>query len=44
MGDTGSQPALVPFVLLFGATYFFAQFGPNTTTFVFPSEIFPVGV
>jgi MFS transporter, PHS family, inorganic phosphate transporter len=32
----------VPFLLLFGATYFFAEFGPNTTTFVSPAEIFPV--
>ena len=30
--------------LLFGATYFFAEFGPNTTTFVYPAEIFPVRV
>jgi MFS transporter, PHS family, inorganic phosphate transporter len=35
---------LVPFLLLFGATYFFSQFGPNTTTFVYPAEIFPVRV
>ena len=31
-------------LLLFGATYFFAEFGPNTTTFVYPAEIFPVRV
>jgi PHS family inorganic phosphate transporter-like MFS transporter len=29
---------------LFGATYFFSEFGPNTTTFVYPAEIFPVRV
>ena len=40
---TGSNPVL-PFLLLFGATYFFAEFGPNTTTFVYPAEIFPVRV
>ena len=34
----------LPFLLLFGVTYFFAQFGPNTTTFVYPAEIFPVRV
>ena len=34
----------IPFVLLFGLSYFFSEFGPNTTTFVFPSEIFPVRV
>jgi MFS family permease len=31
-----------PFVALFGVSYFFVQFGPNTTTFVLPSEVFPV--
>lgn len=36
--------SLAPFLLLFGATYFFAEFGPNTTTFVYPAEIFPVRV
>ena len=34
----------VPFVALFGLSYFFTEFGPNTTTFVYPSEIFPVRV
>jgi MFS transporter, PHS family, inorganic phosphate transporter len=40
----GATTAVLPFVLLFGATYFFAEFGPNTTTFVYPAEIFPVRV
>ena len=35
---------VLPFVLLFGISYFFTQFGPNTTTFVYPAEIFPVDV
>jgi hypothetical protein len=30
--------------LVFGLSYFFIQFGPNTTTFVLPSEVFPVSV
>ncbi|HZE04035.1 MAG TPA: MFS transporter [Solirubrobacteraceae bacterium] len=30
------------FVILFGISYFFTEFGPNTTTFVYPAEIFPV--
>ena len=34
----------LPFVLLYGISYFFAEFGPNTTTFVLPSELFPVSV
>lgn len=32
------------FLLLFGISYFFIEFGPNETTFVYPSEIFPVHV
>jgi len=33
---------VVPFLLVFGLSYFFTEFGPNTTTFVLPSELFPV--
>ncbi|XP_061348107.1 low affinity inorganic phosphate transporter 4-like [Gastrolobium bilobum] len=29
------------FVLLYGLTFFFANFGPNSTTFVLPAELFP---
>lgn len=32
------------FALLYGLTFFFANFGPNTTTFVFPAELFPTRV
>jgi len=32
------------FVLLYGMSYLFSEFGPNTTTFVYPAEIFPVEV
>ena len=32
------------FIILYGISYFFTQFGPNTTTFIYPSEIFPVEV
>jgi sugar phosphate permease len=31
----------VPFLLLFGISYFFAEFGPNTTTFVLATECYP---
>ncbi|GAA0142362.1 secondary carrier transporter [Lithospermum erythrorhizon] len=31
----------VPFVVLYSLTFFFANFGPNATTFVVPAEIFP---
>ena len=33
---------IVPFVAIFGFSYLFTEFGPNTTTFVLPSELFPV--
>ena len=34
--------AVLPlFVAIYAATFFFANFGPNTTTFVYPSEVFP---
>jgi PHS family inorganic phosphate transporter-like MFS transporter len=42
LGDATS--VLTPFVLLYGLNYFFTEFGPNTTTFIYPSEIFPVRV
>lgn len=40
----GATVTVAPFLVLFGATYFFSEFGPNTTTFVYPAEIFPVRV
>jgi MFS family permease len=40
----GATTTLGIFIVLFGATYFFAEFGPNTTTFVYSPEIFPVHV
>jgi len=35
---------VVPFLVIFGLSYFFIEFGPNTTTFVLPSEVFPVSM
>jgi PHS family inorganic phosphate transporter-like MFS transporter len=32
------------FLALFALSYFFVEFGPNMTTFVYPSEIFPTSV
>ena len=32
---------LPAFLVIYGATFFFANFGPNTTTFVYPSEVYP---
>ncbi len=39
----GIASSVVPFLLCYGISYFFAEFGPNTTTFVLPSELFPTG-
>ena len=33
-----------PFLLLFGISYFFAEFGPNETTFVLAGEVFPTRI
>ena len=33
-----------PFLILYGISYFFTEFGPNTTTFIYPAEVFPVEV
>ena len=38
IGDAKS--IVVPFVALYCVNYFFTEFGPNTTTFVLPAEIF----
>jgi MFS family permease len=35
---------VVPFLLVFGVSYFFAEFGPNTTTFVLASEVYPTSM
>lgn len=32
------------FISVFGISYFFAEFGPNTTTFVISSEVFPTSL
>ncbi len=42
LGNAGS--VLTIFIILYCANYFFTEFGPNTTTFVLPAEIFPVSV
>jgi MFS family permease len=38
------EQLLYPFLIIYGLSYFFTEFGPNATTFVYPSEIFPVRV
>jgi nitrate/nitrite transporter NarK len=40
----GIEHMVAPFVVIYGISFFFTEFGPNSTTFVYPSEIFPVRV
>jgi MFS family permease len=40
----GVTQRAAPFIALYGISYFFTEFGPNVTTFVYPAEIFPVEV
>jgi MFS transporter, PHS family, inorganic phosphate transporter len=35
---------VAPFIAIFGVSYLFTEFGPNMTTFVLPSEVFPVNM
>ncbi|XP_010034136.2 low affinity inorganic phosphate transporter 8 [Eucalyptus grandis] len=35
----GGRP--LTFIAFYGLTFFFANFGPNTTTFIVPAELFP---
>ncbi|XP_008224362.1 PREDICTED: probable inorganic phosphate transporter 1-3 [Prunus mume] len=35
------KPNRIAFVVMYSFTFFFANFGPNATTFVVPAEIFP---
>ncbi len=32
------------FLIIYGVSYFFIEFGPNTTTFLVPSEVFPTNL
>ncbi len=38
------ETMVIPFVAIYGISFFFTEFGPNSTTFIYPSEIFPVRV
>ncbi len=40
----GIQSMLVLFITIFGLSFFFVNFGPNSTTFLIPSEIFPTNI
>jgi len=37
---SGAAPGWI-FIVLYGLTFFFSNFGPNTTTYVIPGEVFP---
>ena len=39
----GLTHVIVPFLLIYGVSYFFTEFGPNVTTFLIPTEVFGVG-
>jgi PHS family inorganic phosphate transporter-like MFS transporter len=41
---TSLQKSSVLLLIVYGLTYFFSNFGPNSTTFILPSETFPVEV
>ena len=38
------KPELAVFYSLYGLSFFFCNMGPNTTTFVIPSELFPTSI
>ncbi|MDE2591143.1 MAG: MFS transporter [Patescibacteria group bacterium] len=38
----GITHSVLPFLFLYGLSYFFTEFGPNETTFVIPTEVFSV--
>jgi len=40
----GMTAAVIPFLIAYGISYFFTEFGPNVTTFVLPGEVFPASV
>ena len=40
----GVSTTVAPFLVVYGISYFFAEFGPNTTTFVLPAEVYPVSM
>ena len=40
----GSEPRQWLFLFLYSLTFLFSNFGPNTTTFVIPGEIYPANV
>ncbi len=39
-----SASYVVQFLAIYGLSYFFIEFGPNVTTFIYPPEVFPTKV
>ena len=45
IGGIPAIRAIVPlFIVVFGVSYFFTQFGPNSTTFLIASEVYPTSI
>jgi MFS family permease len=40
----GMTTTVAPFLIVYGISYFFTEFGPNVTTFVLPGELFPTRI
>jgi MFS transporter, PHS family, inorganic phosphate transporter len=38
------EKLMYPFLIIYGFSHFFTEFGPNAATFVYPSEILPINV
>ncbi|MFP3220511.1 MAG: MFS transporter [Candidatus Marsarchaeota archaeon] len=41
LGFVGAELSGVAFLFIYSLTFFFSNYGPNTTTFVYPTELFP---
>ena len=39
-----SSTYVLEFLLVYGLSYFFIEFGPNVTTFIYPPEVFPTKI
>ena len=44
VGFSGYTLAPLAFMLIFGLSYVFVEFGPNMTTFIYPAEVYPTSI
>ncbi len=44
VGFSGYTLAPIAFMLIFGLSYVFVEFGPNMTTFIYPAEVYPTSI